>query len=396
MEIANKSTMERLTPEILLNITQYVDIKTILALSLTCKAFSSLVSDERILKRLVDRDYNIRYKHPDITWQQLYNQLQHHQISLCTHLSDIPNNLSTSKQELIKNYTDTKPLCSSCQNNTSIYLSLNNSSDKQVCRSCSAKEEGPSSVQYNLEATNLYCFKCSRQVGGKSSNDNEKYKVKIILKSLGVEANINTNTENVKSILQQHLNNEPIQPTSPYASTPESTSINTTTTSTITTETAPATTTTPTEILPDTETQDNNIENQEDIEKRRKAEQLLYIQELRQEDMSLKHYLVEKSWGRAWMMFRTREGSPSPGPITNNKLARSNGTLDPNIRIPMDKFRPAPETHADIVSEKLWKYLEKTYGVQGKAYSEDDMEGPEYARLRICVDDFKHSIQLYP
>lgn len=26
----------------------------------------------------------------------------------------------------------------------------------------------------------------------------------------------------------------------------------------------------------------------------------------------------------------------------------------------------------------------------------DDMEGPEYARLRICIDDFKHSIQLYP
>lgn len=64
------------------------------------------------------------------------------------------------------------------------------------------------------------------------------------------------------------------------------------------------------------------------------------------------------------------EGSPSPGPITNNKLARSNGTLDPNIRIPMDKFRPAPETHADIVSERLWKYLEKAYGVQGRAYSE--------------------------
>jgi hypothetical protein len=66
----------------------------------------------------------------------------------------------------------------------------------------------------------------------------------------------------------------------------------------------------------------------------------------------------------------TGEGSPLPGKITNQKLARMNGTLDPNIRLPMDKFRPSPETHGDIVSEKLWSYLVKAYGVQGRAYSE--------------------------
>lgn len=47
-----------------------------------------------------------------------------------------------------------------------------------------------------------------------------------------------------------------------------------------------------------------------------------------------------------------------------------NGTLDPNIRLPMDKYRPSPETHGDIVSERLWSYLVKAYGVQGRAYSE--------------------------
>ncbi|OBZ80868.1 hypothetical protein A0J61_11083, partial [Choanephora cucurbitarum] len=134
----------------------------------------------------------------------------------------------------------------------------------------------------------------------------------------------------------------------------------------------------------------------DDLDRRRKAEQHLYIQELRREEMELKHYLVEKQWGRTWMLFRTREGSPLPTRITNNKLARSNGTLDPNIRLPMDKYRPSPETHGDIVSEKLWTYLVKAYGVQGKAYSEDDIEAPEYARLRVYVDDFKKSIHLYP
>lgn len=48
-------------------------------------------------------------------------------------------------------------------------------------------------------------------------------------------------------------------------------------------------------------------ESEEDMDKRRKAEQQLYVQELRREDMSLKHYLVEKQWGRTWMLFRTRK-----------------------------------------------------------------------------------------
>ncbi|KAI9485186.1 MAG: hypothetical protein EXX96DRAFT_544196 [Benjaminiella poitrasii] len=140
----------------------------------------------------------------------------------------------------------------------------------------------------------------------------------------------------------------------------------------------------------------NASESEDDLDKRRKAEHQLYVQELRREDMSLKFYLVEKQWGRTWMLFRTREGSPLPTKITNQKLARANGTLDPNIRLPMDKYRPSPETHGDIVSEKLWGYLSKAYGVQGRAYSEDDIIAPEYARLRVYVDDFKKSIYLYP
>ncbi|CAO3702006.1 unnamed protein product [Rhizopus stolonifer] len=140
----------------------------------------------------------------------------------------------------------------------------------------------------------------------------------------------------------------------------------------------------------------NAPESEQELDLRRKAEHLLYIQELRREEMSLKHYFVEKQWGRTWMMFRTREGSPLPGRITNNKLARGNNTLDPNVRLPMDKYRPSPETHADIISIKLWNYLEKAYGVQGKAYNEDDIIAPEYARLRVYVDDFKKSIDLYP
>lgn len=43
------------------------------------------------------------------------------------------------------------------------------------------------------------------------------------------------------------------------------------------------------------------------LDRRRKAEHMLYIQELRREDMSIRHFLLEKNWARAWMMFRTRK-----------------------------------------------------------------------------------------
>ncbi|KAI8341414.1 hypothetical protein BC941DRAFT_416797 [Chlamydoabsidia padenii] len=355
--------IDRLTPDIVLHITQYLDLKSVFALSLSCKSFSSLIGDERVLRRLVSTDYKITYKHPTLTWRQLYLQLQRHQISLCPHLGAIPDDLPNSKQLFSTAFHrgEQRPLCDMCNSNVVIYLSLNPSSDKQVCRPCACKEEGPSSVQYDMDTQSLYCFKCSRKVGGNGTNENEEYKGTVLLDQL-----------------------KPLVHAEPSTTT---TTTTTTTTATAATTTQATDISTPTSIdAPEPTTDDQ----------RRRAEQLLYVQELRQEDMTRKYYLLEKSWGRAWMLFRTREGSPSPGPITNNKLARSNGTLDPNIRLPMDKYRPAPETHADIISENLWTYLAKAYGVQGQAYSEDDIQGPEYTRLRICVDDFKHSVELYP
>ena len=53
----------------------------------------------------------------------------------------------------------------------------------------------------------------------------------------------------------------------------------------------------------------NNLKEEKEgsLDRRRKAEHQLYVQELRREDMKLKHYLVEKQWGRTWMLFRTRK-----------------------------------------------------------------------------------------
>ena len=49
------------------------------------------------------------------------------------------------------------------------------------------------------------------------------------------------------------------------------------------------------------------LNKEQSVDRRRKAEHMLYIQELRREDMSIRHFLLEKNWARSWMMFRTRK-----------------------------------------------------------------------------------------
>lgn len=53
----------------------------------------------------------------------------------------------------------------------------------------------------------------------------------------------------------------------------------------------------------------------------------------------------------------------------------------------MDKYRPAPETHADIISENLWSYLANAYGVMGHAYSEGKRDSMDRSvKLTLFMD----------
>ncbi|KAF7727063.1 hypothetical protein EC973_008026 [Apophysomyces ossiformis] len=339
-----KPPIEKLTPEILVNIAFMLDVPSILAFSLTSKHFSILISNDLLFRRLLQRDYNITFKHPDETWAHLYQLLRTRAVVICSHLAGLPDEPTEAKRTIYRAAVKAPSVCDVCKTETASYMNMNPTCESEgdttngscfeltfkiVCRTCMDKpdrsDERLFPLQLEMESGSLVCFQCTPSEPRKLGDDrNEKIKVEAILEKLKAE------------------------------------------------------------------------EKEGDLDRRRKAEHQLYVQELRREDMSLKHYLVEKQWGRTWMLFRTREGSPLPGRISNHKLARANGTLDPNIRLPMDKYRPSPETHADIVSEKLWSYLEKAYGVQGRAYSEDDLQTPEYTRLRIYMDDFKNSISAYP
>ncbi|KAI7864056.1 hypothetical protein BDF14DRAFT_1268984 [Spinellus fusiger] len=317
-------SLERLTPELLLEVALLIDSSSLLQLGLTCKSLSCLLTNDLLYRRLTERDFSINYKNPTTSWNAIYTQL-HKNNTLCSHLSCVSDELSDTKRTCYSVAVKTPLSCSICQKETATHLSMATSVDSQVCRAClCAPGTDAFPVQLELSSHQLECYACQKGEAHQLGGGEEEHKVKTIVDTLQRE------------------------------------------------------------------------DATGNMDRRRKAEQLLYVQELRREDMSLKHYLVEKSWSRSWMLFRTREGSPLPGRITNHKLSRSHGVLDPNIRLPLDKYRPAPETHADIVSEVLWNYLEKAYGVQGKAYSEDDLQAPEYVRLRIYFDDFKNSILQYP
>ncbi|ORX60454.1 hypothetical protein DM01DRAFT_1404719 [Hesseltinella vesiculosa] len=332
-------TLDQLTPDLLLHIAQYLDIKSILQLSMTCKRLSTLVNDEHLFRRLVERDYQLTYKAATNTWRSLYKLAP---MDICPHLGSLPETFPQDKQHPQRHAT-----CDLCQQPSVTYLSLT-SLDKQMCQACVSKLkdnqqlQGTCSVMYNMDGQNLYCFECSRAVGKENSDMNEREKAKQLLDQL-----------------------QP--PTNGLANSP----------------------------LPKPTTKAAPTDDPQDVQ-RRKAEHIRYIQELRLEDMAIKHYLVEKNWSRNWMMFRTREGTPPPGPIANYRLAKNNGQLDPELRVPYDKYRPAPETHADIISERLWTFLVDTYGLEGRAYSEDMLVGPDYARLRECVNEYKRSIERYP
>ncbi|KAI8641019.1 hypothetical protein BD408DRAFT_418950 [Parasitella parasitica] len=365
---SSKSVLEKLTAEALVNVASFLDLASILQLSLTGKPFCHLIRDELVFKQLNKRAFHVIEKGPEQTWLSVYKHLdtqtvpttetpnvQQNQTSQSysgqpvadTTQNTMPTVTETLHQTAEESMTDPCPhfvkladipldakkiifkseesyLCDLCANKPATYLSMGQDDYTGACLSCLSQPVDCPPIQLELVTGDLYCFKCHHGQPRK---------------------------------LNGQRDGQLVQDTIDYIRDPES---------------------------------------MEDLEKRRKIEQSLYVQELRREDMSLKHYLVEKQWGRTWMSFRTREGAPLPTKITQQRLSRANGSLDPNIRLPMDKYRPCPETHGDIVSEKLWRYLAKAYGVQGRAYNEDDIIAPEYARIRVYVDDFKKSIHLYP
>ncbi|KAL7318378.1 hypothetical protein PS15m_004604 [Mucor circinelloides] len=370
----SETLLQKLTTEMLVNVASFLDLASILQFSLTGKPYSHLIKDELLFKQLNERDFRVSEKSPEQTWLDVYKQLNVKDVAITDTSSQPAAAPQPSTQPSVPDTT--QPAI----NTTEITPSTNQFTAQETATDACPHFEPLTDfarevkkILFKSEESYL-CDLCSNNPATYLSMHHDDHTgacLSCLSQPLdGQQAHFPIQLELVTGDLYCFKCN-PGKPRKLDGARDG-------------------------QAIQDTINYIRESESMEDLEKRRKTEQALYVQELRREDMSLKHYLVEKQWGRTWMSFRTREGAPLPTKITQSRLSRSNGTLDPNIRLPMDKYRPSPETHGDIVSEKLWRYLAKAYGVQGRAYSEDDIIAPEYARIRVYVDDYKKSIHLYP
>jgi hypothetical protein len=72
---SNTANIQKLTAEVLVNLTSFLEVTTLLQLSLTCKAFSHVIKDELVFRRLTERDYHVTEKPAEQTWVELYKEL---------------------------------------------------------------------------------------------------------------------------------------------------------------------------------------------------------------------------------------------------------------------------------------------------------------------------------
>ncbi|GAN03939.1 hypothetical protein MAM1_0051c03395 [Mucor ambiguus] len=383
---------KQLTTEVLVHVASFLDLASILQFSMTGKSYSYLIKNELLFKQLNKRDFRVSEKSSGQTWLDMYKQLNDTDVVMAdtssssdpsaTEVSQIAatpteaSQATTAPTQQPTLDTNTQPTT----NTTEITPATSNFNTQETATDACPHFEPLTEVAREVKkilfkSEEAYlCDLCSNNPAAYLSMHHDDHTGACLScltqPSEGQQAHYPIQLELVTGDVYC-FKCHPGKPRKLDAARDG-------------------------QIIQDTIAYIRESESMEDLEKRRKTEQALYVQELRREDLSLKHYLVEKQWGRTWMSFRTREGAPLPTKITQSRLSRSNGTLDPNIRLPMDKYRPCPETHGDIVSEKLWRYLAKAYGVQGRAYSEDDIIAPEYARIRVYVDDYKKSIHLYP
>ncbi|KAI8097882.1 uncharacterized protein B0P05DRAFT_522483 [Gilbertella persicaria] len=86
-------------------------------------------------------------------------------------------------------------------------------------------------------------------------------------------------------------------------------------------------------------------------------------------------HIIERNWFCSWLDFISGKTSQSPGPLTNDKLLRLDGTLDPTLCLGQD---------FELIANITRWYIERIYGLHkdSRILSIEKIEHePEYCRL---------------
>ncbi|EIE76665.1 hypothetical protein RO3G_01369 [Rhizopus delemar RA 99-880] len=121
---------------------------------------------------------------------------------------------------------------------------------------------------------------------------------------------------------------------------------------------------------------DNNI-----IKGRREIEWNLY----RIQSGNSLDYIVEKDWYIQWIEFITGKSDMIPGPLENQKLLRSDNSLNPEISL---------SQNFELISDLAKKYIETVYGISDFIVSTNDLQfNAEYCKLVHSIKIRHHMLQ---
>lgn len=96
---SNKANIQNLTAEVLVHLAAFLEVATLLQLSLTCKAFGHVIKDELVFRRLTERDYHVVEKTPKQSWVQLYKELRNGKQSKSSTHKESKDDVPADKQE---------------------------------------------------------------------------------------------------------------------------------------------------------------------------------------------------------------------------------------------------------------------------------------------------------
>lgn len=125
-----QAPLQRLSPELMLQIVLSLQVKDILALALTCRQLADFIlHNDLVFKRLMQRDYGITYKRPDQvqSWIDFYKSLYQHpnaSLACCRHVSDVSSEPAETKRVLYRALRDNTFKCDVCHTENAGFLDM--------------------------------------------------------------------------------------------------------------------------------------------------------------------------------------------------------------------------------------------------------------------------------
>ncbi|CAM0141206.1 unnamed protein product [Umbelopsis sp. WA50703] len=328
-----KSQLESLSQEVLLMVARQLDYLSLIRLGAASRRFHTVLNDDMLFKELLVLDYGVSYKSPDETWKEQYQQKWSDTSGrrICPHLSSVTDDILLEKAETFKSAQESSASCSKCSMSQfpNLMLVMEEMEKDVLCRHCLSDYINERKAQ----GSNLGIYL-----------DMSTLRLRCFLcrmrrTPLGGFGSDRSEQYKCELILEV--------------------------------------------LIAGTDAGKEKV----DLILKRKKEREMYVGQ--QDELAntpfkqVKCNLVDAQWMGRFHLF-IYGGYPSPGRITNRTLIRRNGNVIPDLKLYGEDVA--------LVTETFWNHLAQEYGVDGRAVTEDDLQGKDYASLRQKITLMKRKM----